>query len=189
MIFVLLMDLVYEVEDSLTHEFCKKLIEKFESDPRKYDGVTVGGFTPEMKSSTDLVFSHIPEWNDISDQLDICLKDGLKKYISFLEDKLHNNFQHFNNALNLSYQLQKSGYYKKHHDSLSSPDKSRVRIITYIWYLSTHENEGETGFLYKNVKPVAGKLVFFPATWTYTHEGLPATDKYIITGWLYADNI
>jgi hypothetical protein len=183
------MDLVYEIENSLSPEFCNRLIEKFELDPRKNDGVTTGGFMPEMKSSTDLVISRYTEWIDDCDQLDVHLKDGLKKYVHFLEEKLQNGFQHFNDSLNLAYQLQKSGYYRKHHDSLSSPDKSKVRVITYIWYLTTHENEGETSFLYRSVKPETGKLVFFPATWCHTHEGLEARDKYIITGWLYTDNI
>jgi hypothetical protein len=119
------MDLVYEIENSLTPDFCKKLIEKFELDPRKYDGVTTGGFTPEMKSSIDLVFSHFPEWNYECDHLDNCLKDGVKKYINFLDHKLQNNFQHFNNYFNLSYQLQKSGYYKKHQQIVCCCQKQR----------------------------------------------------------------
>ena len=48
---------------------------------------------------------------------------------------------------------------------------------------------GETQFWdnYK-VKPQKGKLVLFPASWTYPHSGLMpiSHDKYIITGWIYS---
>jgi hypothetical protein len=40
------------------------------------------------------------------------------------------------------------------------------------------------------VKPEAGKLLFFPATWTYPHRGMMpiSNDKYIITGWIYLND-
>ena len=47
------------------------------------------------------------------------------------------------------------------------------------------EEGGETYFYNGKVKPEAGKLILFPATWTYNHKGnMPKSDdKYIITGW------
>jgi hypothetical protein len=39
----------------------------------------------------------------------------------------------------------------------------------------------------KIVSPERGKLLLFPATWTYIHMGLPlikGDPKYIATGWL-----
>ena len=35
-----------------------------------------------------------------------------------------------------------------------------------------------------------GKLLIFPATWTYMHRGnVPISeDKYIVTGWLYGNS-
>ena len=63
------------------------------------------------------------------------------------------------------------------------------RHITFIWYLNDVNDGGETAFdgIYK-IRPKSGKLVLFPASWTYPHCGkMPlSSDKYIITGWIYA---
>ena len=41
-------------------------------------------------------------------------------------------------------------------------------------------------FYHGKLKPKAGTLVIFPATWTYNHKGaMPLSgDKYVITGWV-----
>jgi hypothetical protein len=78
------------------------------------------------------------------------------------------------------------GKYVYHQDYENQVDKHRV--ITYLWYLNTIEEGGETEFYgnYK-IKPEQGKLIFFPAFWCYPHCGnIPLSDnKYIITGWMY----
>jgi hypothetical protein len=60
--------------------------------------------------------------------------------------------------------------------------------LTYIWYLNDVNEGGET-IIWDNhkIKPTTGKLLLFPATWTYPHSGLMpiSNDKYIITGWIY----
>ena len=61
------------------------------------------------------------------------------------------------------------------------------RIVTFLFYLNDVEEGGETFFYNGKVKPEAGKLILFPATWTYNHKGnMPiSNDKYIVTGWFY----
>ena len=63
-------------------------------------------------------------------------------------------------------------------------------MFTYLWYLNTVIEGGETVFWdsYK-IKPEAGKIVLFPACWTFPHTGkMPiSNDKYIITGWIYVN--
>lgn len=47
---------------------------------------------------------------------------------------------------------------------------------------------GETEFWSKyRIKPEAGKLVLFPASWAFPHRAIVplSSDKYIITGWLW----
>ena len=66
-----------------------------------------------------------------------------------------------------------------------------MRIITFLWYLNTVEEGGETEFFNGriSIKPEKGKLLLFPSTWTYIHRGnMPiSNDKYILTGWIYCD--
>ena len=64
-------------------------------------------------------------------------------------------------------------------------------LITYLFYLNTIEEGGETEFIDgTKIKPETGKLLIFPATWTYEHRGnVPiSSNKYICTGWLYNNN-
>jgi len=55
-------------------------------------------------------------------------------------------------------------------------------------YLNTVSEGGETEFLYlhRRIKPLQGRLLIFPASFTHTHRGNPplSGDKYILTSWL-----
>ena len=61
-----------------------------------------------------------------------------------------------------------------------------IRIITFIFYLNT-VREGWTQFWNGDqIQPQKGRLLLFPSTATYYHQGYPPLDtKYIITGWLH----
>lgn len=62
------------------------------------------------------------------------------------------------------------------------------RVVTWMLYLNEIEEGGETEFLYlnKRIKPLAGRLVIWPASYTHAHRGNPplSKSKYIITSWL-----
>ncbi len=76
-------------------------------------------------------------------------------------------------------------YYKWHHDSLSN--KNKERLLSFIWYLNDVHVGGHTEFIDgTKIKPETGKLLIFPSTWTYVHQGAPpiSNTKYIITGWI-----
>jgi hypothetical protein len=64
----------------------------------------------------------------------------------------------------------------------------RNRLLTFMVYLNDIEDGGETEFLYlsKRIKPVAGRVLIWPAGYTHTHRGNPPLKdtKYIITGWV-----
>lgn len=61
-----------------------------------------------------------------------------------------------------------------------------IRILTFIFYLNT-VREGWTQFYHGDqVQPKKGRVMLFPATSTYYHQGYPPLDtKYLITGWLH----
>lgn len=176
------MDLVFEKRNNLPPELCAQIIQRFESDDRKFPGSTAGGFNTDMKNSLDLMISNLTEWEDIVRILDDKLKRNMTIYQEFLYSKLPNGYNILD-TWHSSYQIQKSGHYRWHHDS--KIEYGRERVLTFIWYLNTIENGGETGFIFKNVKPETGKFVFFPSTWDYVHCGFDAKDKYIITGWMW----
>ena len=80
------------------------------------------------------------------------------------------------------------GFYDWHNDWTLHDGCSRV--YTYIWYLNTIKKKdgGYTQFVDgTKVQPKVGRLVIFPALWTYLHRAFPPqVPKYICTGWVYA---
>lgn len=177
-------DLTFIEPSNISTDLCQQIIDKFESDTRKHQGATGGGVNIDMKDSQDLIISRFLDWEEIVGQLDILLNENMIKYQKLLNEITPNRFN-IMNTWHTGYQIQKSGHYKWHHDS--RVEYGRQRILTFIWYLNTIDDGGETGFLHKKVKPETGKFVFFPATWDYIHCGFPAVNKYIITGWMWAD--
>lgn len=63
------------------------------------------------------------------------------------------------------------GYFRPHVDA-SSPNTA-LRLAAAIVYLNTVEEGGGTRFthLEHTVDCVEGRVLWFPATWTYEHEG------------------
>lgn len=180
------MDLSFEISDNLSEEFCDDIVKRFEEDERKSPGSTVGGFNPDTKNSIDLNISRFEEWNDVCEKLDSTLSEALKKYDTMIEEKIdYKGFDFSNTTFGASYQIQRSGFYKYHHDALHDKLLDRTRVLTYIWYLNTPTEGGETDLMFRKVKAQKGKLLIFPATWDYVHAGLPTPLKYIVTGWLH----
>ena len=191
------MDFVYELPNNLSDEKCEEMIKRFEADDRKKRGVTLAEDDNEHKKSMDLHLSGLDEWKDMDEYLNQQLKIGLKEYMSHIIDSGYGNLQRFYSAADChdsGYQIQKTviGEYYSWHD-----DQSKNRSITFLWYLTTHDpinHGGGTAFHPlagdggKIVTPERGKLLLFPATWTYIHMGLPLYNgdpKYICTGWLH----
>ena len=203
------MDYILEIDDNISREMCDKIISRFNKDERKKPGVVMfnkldANFeTKKVKTSIDLNLSNYVKdstgvyWDDIDAYLHNKLNEGLCKYKEYIENiyatksmpRISTWSSHLEELYDRGYQIQmteKDGFYLWHDDS--SP--STGRELTYIWYLNdlNDEDGGTTDFeCGKRIKPKAGKLVIFPATWTYIHCGRPVlTDvkKYICTGWL-----
>jgi len=181
---------IYSIKNSLSKPLCKEIIERFNNEDRKCAGVTFGGENKDIKDTTDFHLSRNPAgWVDIDKVLTNELSKGLDEYVNYLNKEfIIYNYKSIND---LGFQIQKYekgvGKYTFHHDSCVYLKKGWVRDFTYIWYLNTIEEGGETSFFNKGkVKAEQGKLVFFPSTWDYPHSGLMpvSDDKYIITGWV-----
>ena len=197
---------IYLNKNSLAPEVCNDIIQLYEneSSSSKHPGLTQAGLNKNVKDTVDF---NIPindeKWYKYYKLLNKELSVNLKKYFSTL-----NNGTDFNNTNQLTdntyiffentklisktFMIQKYtknvGKYIYHNDFRIDLNENKYRILTFLWYLNTVEDGGETAFGEDlKIKPEIGKLLIFPASWTYPHSGkMPiSSDKYIITGWLY----
>ena len=186
---------VYIKPNSLSNEVCDDLIRLFDNDLSEFvkPGVTLNNTLSDIKQTFDL---GLTVNNNIHDNaMFIELNTNINSYFHMVINTYGEGIINLMNIKDSGFQIQKynrgEGYYKYHHDSCHSGDKTQIRMVAFIWYLNTVDEGGETEFFNGRfkIKPEKGKLLLFPATWTYTHRGnMPISgDKYIITGWIYSD--
>ena len=64
---------------------------------------------------------------------------------------------------------------------------SSIRAVAFLFYLN--DNDGNTLFPLHNlnIEPVSGRVVVFPPTWEYPHQGLPpkSNSKYIMSTYVH----
>ena len=188
------MEFIYECEDTFPVSFCNRVIEKFEKSDLKFKGRANSGSTP-IKKSTDIRIYDEPEWVEEEKYFHDTIRKAMKKYETFLlkmnvDDQVK---KYLSTIIRGSHihppQIQKTEpgeYYHWHQDQDSD---SPPNLFTYIIYLNDVEKNsgGTTDFSCgKIIQPKAGKIVFFPSTWTYFHRGkiLEKGVKYIATNGL-----
>jgi hypothetical protein len=194
--------LIYTKSNSISRELCRDIINMFELAENKHPGEHGGGnLNTNVKDTTDYNITDAgPEWKDINIVLKKELGYQLTKYIKGFSEAINNlnySLSNTNNTMVVySMQVQKYnrgvGKYIMHNDYHCNWKIQKMRQITFIWYLNDVVDGGETEFWSNfRIKPEAGKLVLFPAHWTFPHAGkMPiSSDKYIITGWFYSDYI
>jgi len=198
---------IYTNKISLSPEVCCDLIELFENEERKYDGVTHGGVQKNIKDTKDFIIpENEPKWykyyqlfhNELTRNLQLYL-NKLNKNDSFKNENQNTTsvYKYFENTtisqsiFMIQRYIMNEGRYVYHNDFSIDLKNKKNRVITYLWYLNDVLEGGETDFpdLNLKVKPETGKLVLFPATWDFPHCGkMPiSSNKYIVTGWLYMD--
>ena len=181
---------IFENNYSIPKILCKKIITLFENEKYKSKGVTLGGLNIDIKDTTDFVITNEKKWDDINLFLENELEKNLKCYIDKID--LIEGFKN-KNMIPTPFMIQKydknKGKYEYHDDFTLDYNSKMYRVITYLWYLNDVNDGGETEFFDGKFKiiPESGKLILFPASWTYPHKGcMPkSSDKYIITGWIY----
>ena len=178
-------DLIYEKRNALTPTFCQEIIQRFRHDERKSQGITTSGeINLDVKKSMDLGISNLDEWEPTDAVLFTSLAEHLenyaKKIFHIIEQDLWTN-EIKDSGYNVK-RYRPGDYYNWHVDSQAN--QGWMRSIACIWYLNDVIEGGETEFAYgQKIKPETGKILLFPAVWTYPHRGLPPknNDKYIIT--------
>jgi hypothetical protein len=187
--------LIWTKEKTLSSDFCQHVINKFECDERKHQGlIGLDRRTSSIKKSVDLNISFYEDWKSEDGIFYTSLNEGFIDYIQHCN--LHNAYFPFAyvgggmkaNTKDSGYQIQRTNpgeYYKWHHDGWI--EKKFLRLVTYMWYLNDVIYDGYTEFANGiKIQPEQGKLLIFPASWTYVHQGFPpkSETKYICTGWI-----
>jgi len=189
------MEFIYECDDVFPVDFCNRVIDKFEKSNLKFKGTIGDSITSSIKKSTDLRIYDEPEWVEEEKYFHDMIRKAMKKYETFLlkmdvDDQVKKSMS---DILIESYvyppQIQRTEpgqYYHWHHDQGYPPQWKK---FTYIIYLNDVEKDsgGTTEFSCgKIIQPKAGKIIFFPCTWTYFHRGktLEKGVKYIATNGL-----
>ena len=181
-------------KNNLESNLCEDIIKRFAQwydDGKVNPGVTFSGYDPNIKDSYDLHISQFEEWEDIDSILYEALTD---KVTSYLENVITKQCElSVDNIEDSGYQIQRTtseqNGYPVHNDGEIIPHNNNFRVMTYLWYLNDVEGGGWTEFPDRCIiKPETGKLILFPANWTYPHIGHPPKtgNKYIITGWVYS---
>jgi len=195
------MEFVHVIKNILPSNFCKSIIDKFEVDNDKHQGILGRGhINLNIKKTLDLHIANRTDWDYITDPLGKYLANGLQKYFLYLENQVFKGKglqiveKIFGDNINCTgFQIQK--YEKDDHfywHTDDAPDSKR--LLAFIIYLNTvpDENDGTTDFLNgKSIQPEEGSILIFPATWSYVHRGkaLKSGKKYIITGFIRQSNL
>lgn len=191
-------DFIYIKKNNLSKELCLTLIDLVENDTDTYKGITFAGYRPHVKKTYDLII--VKNKNKIHEKCDIelyhLLTKELENYFKTLKEKEYNTINLVNvkdSGFLLQKYIKNEGFYKYHNDFKMQTDKNNYRVVTYLWYLNDVEDGGETSFFNGKIKikPEQGKLIIFPASWTYPHAGLVpiSNNKYIVSGWVYVDSV
>jgi hypothetical protein len=194
------MSFIFEKKYSIPTILCDEIVIMYELENIKHPGETISGVHKHIKDTTDML---IPKkdikWYKIEEFLYSELSNSIKEYYNFIGNNVKSDsdrkysFFDTNDIHTDFFMIQKynkqEGKYIYHCDSNVEYSNNRHRVLTFLWYLNDVEIGGETEFWngQQLIKPQKGKLLIFPACWSYPHRGnMPlSSDKYIITGWFY----
>jgi hypothetical protein len=188
--------LIQVVDGLLDDEVCSNFLTRMaQLWSKSFAGQTLGGVDPKTKLSEDLHYSESvleSTWNDVDKQLDQRICQAITSAIAIYKQQ----YRHLDNWIEVSdcgFQVQRYpksfGYYRPHVDSFPSPFSTiSDRVLAMVIYLNDVDYGGETNFPLHEVAvtPKAGRIVFFPATWTHPHESrVPiSSDKWIISSFI-----
>jgi len=177
-------------QNAISSDDCKLIIDDINSSSL-LPGTMGGIVNTEMKDS--LVSPRYFKDNSpasliIGNSLESCKEKYIKKHPQL--NKIHD--WNVDDAYNLQKYNPGQGYHISHCENAGGP--SLMRVLSWMIYLNTVNDEGETSFDNYNMKTsaVEGSLLIWPAYWTHFHHGIMSSTetKYIATGWCsYADSI
>lgn len=181
-------------EEALSQEFCDDAIKYYES-------MAAGGFgvsrqqqssASKMAKDTTSVFisdtAVINAMGSASISTQVLHTLFSECYPQYTEEYavLNDSAQHTVYEMKIQKTKIGGGYHVWHYESDNRQRASR--LLNYQVYLNDVEEGGETEFLYlhRRVKPKAGTMLIYPASFTHTHRANPpiSGEKYILNGWI-----
>lgn len=197
-------DFILELPNFVPKELCERIIEKFEKSPSLYKGrVNYSGVLqviPELKNSMETCTCCDPLMkDDIHHEVIKYIKDAEDQYYLRLHNE--NNYKQQRHMLDTLFVSQptheyvpvvqrqsRGGKYVWHFDgTLCRHFDPKVKGFDYaimMIYLNTLEPEegGCTEFYHgRKIRPECGKVVIWPASWTYPHNGNEVKGDYKYT--------
>ena len=165
-----------------------KFLDHYANNPDKHLKGQVAGesgpYSSKMKVSTEINVEteYETEFSKIfCDELQIVLNGYIEKYPRV------NSLSRFNLVpFNIQYYNPGEGFLEWHSERTCASEPSSSRVLVWMMYCHTIEEGGGTEFLHQDYtcKSEKGKVVIWPADWTFTHRGEPCDEeKMILTGW------
>lgn len=197
-------DFILELPNFVPKELCERIIKKFEQCPHRHEvgKVYYNGnleVIPELKNSMETCTCCDPNMKDEHCEIIKYIKDAEDQYYLRLHNE--NNYKQLRHMLHSllvpqptheyvpTIQRQpRGGKYRWHFDgSVCRHVNPNVKGFDYaimMIYLNTLEPEegGCTEFYHgRKIRPECGKVVIWPASWTYPHNGNEVKSDYKYT--------
>ena len=179
---------------------CEELIERSLKDDKRHPSTVSGGQTDhEVRKSTNLwIGPDNDAWRDTTNDIFKIFIDGLDKYGHYLVNNNCITYAEGSRLFGKELRFEspfinesKEGeYYHWHTDDFTKQHDKQRRSFSCLLYLNTLEEDqgGCTEFMIgKKVRPEQGKMLIFPATWTYVHRGAEVKNggvKYTCGTWV-----
>lgn len=181
-----LTDFIRVYDEDLPADFCRRMVDGFESSQSQLQangrGVVAG---LDHSSWVEL---------DVGRMAD-------KAFLGFFMHRLEMGLERYNRDTRLGIPVPlrprtdrlimkryRPGGHERFEPHFDSVDSVAQRYMVFLWYLNDVEEGGETTFtdLDFSVRPKTGRLLMFPPYWMYQHAALPpiSGSKYIISTYL-----
>ena len=170
---------------------CDELINYWKDSPLKTPGKNYNSFgvvevNKEIKDSVDVPI-YPEEQNAIFRKYTVELQKAVNSYIDKFSACNWSGPWKIIEISTIQYYPPGGGYKSWHSERGVNSYPITTRHLAWMTYLNDVSDEGETEFLYQEIKfkPKKGLTLIWPADWTHTHRGIPSMteEKYIITGW------
>lgn len=173
---------------ALEPDLCQRVIEAFDRDPNKRQGragrTGAVSLLADTKQSVDLEIPSHGEWGEILQLIHPKIQACVAHYLAV--SPVLRSFPLQATGYKIQLYPKQQGYFRWHADSVGKEVSNRVAAL--VLYLNDVAEGGETEFFHQSIKipPRTGKLLLFPAGWTYMHCGhMPLSgDKYIISSFI-----